>query len=49
MSYEYPLMCELEIDHHTGDYLPYSGFFSVAQNLVYVCVRVVILRFIVLI
>ena len=34
-----------------GDYFPHSGFFSVAQNVVYVCLRVVrrSLRFIVLI
>ena len=28
--------CELEINHHTGDYFPYSGIFNVLQNLVYV-------------
>ena len=28
--------CELEINHNTKDYFPYSGFFKVLQNLVYV-------------
>ena len=28
--------CELEINHHTKDYFPYSGFFKVLENLVYV-------------
>ena len=43
MSYEYPLMWLWIRDrppYRAGDYFPHSGFFSVAQNLVYVCVRV---------
>ena len=43
MSYEYPLMwlwIRGRPPYRAGDYFPHSGFFSVAQNLVYVCVRV---------